>query len=292
MHVSPTDRRILAEVLIAEYHTFDTLKAAFGVVGTGAALRKRLTNLSKKDYLVRRAMGNDTFSGTGGTYNVYILGSRALSEIDADEAVLARYRSRIRSAQNAKGVNIPHDLLRTEFRSVLLSGERRDEWALDAWVIKRDLDLYGQWNGSERELQPDAFFTLIRGGKKRHFFLEVDTCSYPVDRSDPEGGSSIVQKFFQYESLYERHNGKLWRLHESRLDIEAFSVIHLIRESRSTNPELKRRRVDTTREALELRVSELPAMRRQWLFLSEADLKNGQPLTLETARDGRVGLFG
>ena len=236
--ITPKDRLVLEEILVSEYHTHETLRDALGIEGSGAGLHKRLMALAKHQYVLRRPMADDRFGGAGGTYNVYILGHKALDEIDADPGVLSRYRARVRSAQNAKGTNIPHDLLRSRFRNALLAGQRRYEWILDRWIIKRELELYGHWNEREHQIQPDAFFTLILDGWARHYFLEVDTASYPVERSDPDGGSSIRGKLAMYESLYERKDGRLWRLDDSKLDISAFSVIHLIRESKSTNPAL------------------------------------------------------
>lgn len=293
MRITPIAYRILEELFLAEYHTLESLCRALAPASE-SRISALLGQFGRRDYIYRKPLYPRLDSrGSLVSTRVYMLGLKGLDELEMSDQIRNRARPRVRAGKDVSDRTLKHDVLRSKFRSFLLARERKGDFGISRWTLRTDLDLVVHYNDRELRIRPDAFFSLTKNGKERHYFLEVDQASYPVERSDPGAGSSIGGKFEQYASLMERdRHGQLWRLNESALDIAAFSVVHFIREvapERRDHP-LKRQRMESSKRLLER--SKYSAARRFWRFLYEDELHEQHFVQLENWKGEQLDIMG
>lgn len=279
--ITKNDLEIFHELVVAEYHTLDTLNAPLRRGREG--LRSRLYQLQKGGYLQATSWNDHIRHGKIGSPNVYFLGPKSLPHLDLDPETAVRVANRVRNGDDITGANLRHSALRSQFRAALLS---RDDLALTDWIQSRRLKFEWDIYGERGAIMPDTFFRLEQDGKRFNFFLEVDRVTYAVRRSDPDQGSDIVTKLRRYDILLDSPE-KVAMM--GKLGIGLFRLIFLKPKCDSKNPVLHRQRFDTIRTAIA--EENLPRVAKVVRFVDEEWLRYGELITLENSAGEQVTLF-
>ena len=217
-------------------------------------IKRRLQNLFHNGYLDRPVSQLHAWT-SGSRQFVYALGARGAKALQEKGVPISEGVDWYEKNKHIKNDYIQHRLGITNFRVMLDLAVRAHNPHLTLEPVAHTNSLWWEWQGGPKAqhkrptvsfshrsanmtagICPDGLFSIGQGEKSYPCFVEYDTGSMPVYRSNPNL-TSIARKFLIYWNLWDQevqHKKRL--LHTSPLkdffDVETFRVLFI-----TTTPE-------------------------------------------------------
>lgn len=249
LRIQPSDVALLRD--LSEYRFLNT-EQVLALRHRGLRnLQRRLHDLYHAGYLDRPSQQNISALPKG--HIVYGLGAKGAEFLFENREERAEKLRQVRLNRETAFPYIAHALMISQFRATLTLACEKEKAEIARWrqgmELKHDLKLRGE----NPDLVPDSFFTIEKGDKRGHFFLEADRSTMTLDR--------FLQKLKTYWEWWraEKYN--------ERLGISRFRVLTItVSKERKENLLRTAKNADPRRQGSNM-----------FLFLSETEYSLKKP---------------